>query len=51
MIGFAHKLATTSSEPDHDRLFDVAEGQAGYFTTAQAAAARLILCMEFNGVI
>lgn len=39
MIGFAHNIAATSSEPDHDRLFDVAEGQAGYFTAAQAAAA------------
>ncbi len=40
MIGFAHKLATTSSEPDHDRLFDVAEGQAGYFTTARSWSRR-----------
>jgi hypothetical protein len=51
MIAFAHNIATTSSEPDHDRLVEVAEGQAGCFTTAQAAAARLIVCMEFNGVI
>jgi predicted transcriptional regulator of viral defense system len=39
MIAFAHKLAAASPEPDHDRLFEVAEGQAGYFTAAQAAAA------------
>lgn len=39
MIGFAHNIAATGSEPDHDRLFEVAEGQAGYFTATQAAAA------------
>lgn len=30
---------TTSDKPDWDRLFEVAAGQAGYFTTQQAADA------------
>jgi len=34
----AHQVAAPSS-PDPDRLFSVAEGQAGYFTTAQAQRA------------
>lgn len=38
MIPFAHVIGDLASEPDHDRLFEIAEGQAGYFTTAQARA-------------
>lgn len=39
MVVFAHIFDTASPEPDHDRLFGVAESQAGYFTTVQAGAA------------
>ena len=36
MILFAHTIVDPDPTPDHDRLFEIAEGQAGYFTAAQA---------------
>lgn len=39
MIPFAHTIDDLTPAPDHDHLFEIAEGQAGYFTTVQAKAA------------